>query len=171
MASTVKTIILEYTGVEQWFLHSSMDGWFHSKYQRSERVPPECNLKKPWRFFFLHFLQNWPANYLDPCHGCRAATFSLNSHRVVMHWSIHLLTLDARMVWYQMHSYLWHWKHLHNICGIVARNEVMLLPPFVQGKARTLFSAGDTGLSSLWFFCTVQLGTNKKKEMMGHSLH
>lgn len=43
MVSTVKTIILEHTGAEQWFLHSSMHGWFYSKYQKSERVPPECN--------------------------------------------------------------------------------------------------------------------------------
>ncbi len=48
-------------------------------------------------------------------------------------------------------------------CDCGAWSEATLLPPFVQGKARTLFSTGDTGLTSLWLICRVQLGTNRNR--------
>lgn len=71
------------------------------------------------------------------------------------------------------------WKCLHvsreSGCAGISVNlaewsGATLLPPFVQGKARTLFSTGDTGLSSLGLPRRVQLGTKHKQKMMAHSL-
>lgn len=69
MVSTLKTIMLEHTGAEQWFLHSGMGGWFYSKYWSSDWVPPESKRRNPCAVFLCCN----GFNHLVACHYCRAA--------------------------------------------------------------------------------------------------